>query len=134
MANSSDDTAGGDKKGGATLIDHETGREHRLPIVGGTMGPRALDVQGLYGKTGLFTYDPGFTSTAACRSAITYIDGEAGLPLHRGDRIEDLAENCQFTGGCFLLPTGALPAKEQTEGFEHANTYHKMQHEQRDGF
>ncbi|MDA7984433.1 MAG: citrate synthase [Alphaproteobacteria bacterium] len=130
MANSSDDKGGGDKKGGATLIDHETGREHRLPIVGGTMGPRALDVQGLYGKTGLFTYDPGFTSTAACRSAITYIDGEAGLLLHRGYRIEDLAENCKFTEVCYLLLNGELPDKEQHEDFEHAITYHTMLHEQ----
>ncbi|MGR4001262.1 MAG: citrate synthase [Alphaproteobacteria bacterium] len=124
------DTEKGGESAGATLIDHETGLEYKIPIVGGTIGPRALDVQGLYAKTGLFTYDPGFTSTAACKSAITYIDGEEGLLLHRGYRIEDLAENCKFTEVCYLLLHGELPSQQQFEDFENAITYHTMLHEQ----
>ena len=96
--------ASNDKKTGFTLIDHETGESHELPAVKGVLGPRAVDVRALYGTTGLFTYDPGFTSTASCESAITFIDGEAGRLLHRGYAIEDLAGHCKFTEVCYLLP------------------------------
>ena len=84
----------------------------------------------LYGTTGLFTYDPGFTSTASCESAITFIDGEAGRLLHRGYAIEDLAGHCKFTEVCYLLLHGELPNKEQHQTFERRITYHTMLHEQ----
>ena len=70
----------------------------RFPLLTGTIGPDVIDIRKLYGETGLFTYDPGFTSTAACRSKITYIDGDEGILLHRGYRIEDLAEQQQLPG------------------------------------
>jgi citrate synthase len=69
------------------------GADHVYPLLHGTVGPDVVDIRKLYGETGAFTYDPGFTSTASCQSAITYIDGEAGILLHRGYPIDQLAEN-----------------------------------------
>ena len=80
-----------------------------LPLLSGTVGPQVVDVRKLYSTTGLFTYDPGFTSTAACESAITYIDGDKGVLLHRGYAINDLARNCDFLEVCHLLLRGELP-------------------------
>ena len=73
-----------------------------LPALSGTTGPDVIDVQALYKQTGMFTYDPGFTSTASCSSTITYIDGEAGILLYRGYPIEQLAEKCTFLEVCYL--------------------------------
>ncbi len=113
-----------------TLIDHSTGKSYDFPILGGSVGPKVIDVRSLYRETGYFTYDPGFTSTGSCESKITYIDGEAGVLMHRGYAIEDLAEKSDFMEVCYLLLHGELPTKEQKTEFENAITYHTMVHEQ----
>ena len=114
----------------ATLTDNETGRSWEFPVMEGSVGPRVIDISALYGETGMFTYDPGFTSTASCDSAITYIDGAEGLLMHRGYRIEDLAEHSDFMEVCYLLLHGELPNKTEKEQFTHSITYHTMVHEQ----
>ncbi|TGG95704.1 citrate (Si)-synthase [Natronospirillum operosum] len=100
-----------------------------LPVYSGTMGPDVVDVRNLV-KKGLFTYDPGFVSTASCESNITYIDGGKGLLLHRGYPIEELAENADYLETCFLLLYGELPTAEQIEEFRSTITHHTMVHEQ----
>ncbi|MCS6778266.1 MAG: citrate synthase [Geminicoccaceae bacterium] len=106
------------------------GEPVELPILAGTMGPSVLDVRKLYATTGLFTYDPGYTSTASCESKITYIDGDNGILLHRGYRIEDLASRCTYLEVCYLLLHGELPTRAQLQEFVHNITYHTMVHEQ----
>jgi citrate synthase len=101
-----------------------------LPVLSGTIGPDVLDVQTLHKQTGMFTYDPGFTSTASCRSTITYIDGDAGVLLYRGYPIEQLAERCSFLEVCYLLLNGELPNKAEMETFENTITMHTMVHDQ----
>jgi citrate synthase len=96
----------------------------------GTIGPDAIDIRKLYGETGLFTYDPGFTSTASCSSKITYIDGEEGVLLHRGYRIEDLAEKSNFLEVAYLILNGELPSAAEYDDFTKGVTYHTMIHEQ----
>ncbi|MEI6706561.1 MAG: citrate synthase [Methylococcales bacterium] len=105
-----------------------------LPVLSGTIGPDVLDVQTLYKNTGMFTYDPGFTSTASCRSTITYIDGDAGVLLYRGYPIEQLAEKCTFLEVCYLLLNGELPTKPQMDKFEGTITMHTMVHDQLTNF
>jgi citrate synthase len=105
-----------------------------LPIYGSTLGPSVVDVSKLYGTTDMFTYDPGFTSTASCASKITYIDGDAGILLYRGYPIDQLAEQGDFIETCYLLLYGELPNKEQREEFEIAVTHHTMIHEQMSRF
>jgi citrate synthase len=117
-----------------TLTDNTTGRSLELPILGGSVGPRAIDVSKLYAETGYFTYDPGFTSTASCDSNITYIDGEVGILMHRGYLIEDLAEHSDFMDVCYLLLHGELPSVEEKTAFEKSITYHTMLHEQMNNF
>lgn len=85
-----------------------------MPILSGSVGPDVVDIRKLYGSTGCFTYDPGFTSTAACRSRITYIDGDEGVLLHRGYRIEDLAEKSDFLEVAYLILFGELPTAAGT--------------------
>ena len=85
------------------------GSNHSYPVLDGTVGPEVVDIRKLYGQTGMFTYDPGFTSTASCESAITYIDGEKGILLHRGYPIDQLAENSSFMEVAYLLVHGELP-------------------------
>ncbi|MFD1627122.1 citrate synthase [Azospirillum griseum] len=116
--------------GTLTLTDNVTGKTVTLPLLEGSTGPRVVDIRKLYAATGYFTYDPGFTSTAACDSAITYIDGDDGILLHRGYAIADLADNCDFLEVCHLLLNGELPNAEQKAGFERTITYHTMVHEQ----
>ncbi len=125
---SAETTAAG--KDTVTLTDNQTGRSWDLPILGGTEGPRVIDVRRLYTDTGFFTYDPGYASTASCDSNITFIDGDEGILRHRGYAIEDLAEHSDFMEVCYLLLHGELPNKEQSKEFEHAITYHTMLHEQ----
>ena len=120
----------GNGKDHVTLVDHSTGKSHDLPLMGGTTGPKVIDVRKLYAETGHFTYDPGFTSTGSCESEITYIDGDAGILLHRGYRIEDLAEHCSFLEVCYLLLRGVLPNEAEKSEFEQTITYHTMVHEQ----
>ena len=100
-----------------------------LPIRDGSTGPSVIDVSSLTGN-GYFTYDPGFVSTASCESAITYIDGGAGVLLHRGYPIEQLAENADFLETCYLLLHGELPNAEQKANFDATITNHTMVHEQ----
>ena len=113
-----------------TMIDNRSGQSWELPIIGGSLGPSVVDIRRFYAETGMFTYDPGFTSTGSCDSGITYIDGEAGILLHRGYRIEDLAEHSDFMEVCYLLLHGELPDAQQKATFEHNITYHTMLHEQ----
>ena len=106
------------------------GKDYALPIYEGTIGPDVIDITRLYGDTGNFTYDPGFTSTASCESKITYIDGDEGLLLYRGYPISELAENGNFLETCHLLLYGELPNKAQQEKFDELVTTHTMVHEQ----
>ncbi len=106
------------------------GRSYRLPIHSPSVGPDGIDIRSLYAESGLFTYDPGFTSTASCRSKITYIDGDEGELLYRGYAIEDLAEKSHFLEVCYVLLYGQLPTAEQLEDFETRVTRHTMLHEQ----
>ncbi|MBC8119407.1 MAG: citrate (Si)-synthase [Burkholderiaceae bacterium] len=101
-----------------------------LPIHVGTIGPDVIDIRQLYGKTGKFTYDPGFMSTAACDSSITYIDGDKGELLYRGYPIEQLATQCDYLETCYLLLYGELPNVSQKEAFDKTVTYHTMVNEQ----
>jgi citrate synthase len=101
-----------------------------LPIYSPTLGPEVLDIRKLYAQGDVFTYDPGFTSTAACESAITYIDGDKGELLHRGYPIEQLAEHSHFLEVCYLLLYGNLPGGDQLKDFEARVTNHTMVHEQ----
>lgn len=113
-----------------TLTDNETGKQYEFPILDGTTGPRVIDIRKLYGETGMFTYDPGFTSTAACESGLTFIDGDEGVLLHRGYTISDLAEKSDYLEVCYLLLNGELPTKEQKDEFVNTVTRHTMVHEQ----
>jgi citrate synthase len=117
-----------------TLTDNSTGKSLELPILSGSIGPRAIDVSRLYAETGCFTYDPGFTSTASCDSDITYIDGEEGVLMHRGYLIEELAESSDFMDVCYLLLHGELPNTKEKNKFEKSITYHTMLHEQMNYF
>jgi citrate synthase len=101
-----------------------------FPVLGGSEGPEVIDVRALYGKTGKFTYDPGFMSTASCRSNITYIDGDKGILQYRGYPIEQLAEQCTFLEVAYLILNGELPNKKQLEEFVTIVTRHTMVHEQ----
>lgn len=101
-----------------------------FPIFGGTIGPDVVDVRSLYAKTGKFTYDPGFMSTASCRSNITYIDGDEGVLLYRGYPIEQLAEKCDFLEVAYLILNGELPNKLQKVEFDDIVTKHTMVHDQ----
>ena len=100
-----------------------------LPVHSGSLGPDCIDIGKLYKETGSFTYDPGFMSTASCRSAITYIDGDAGVLLYRGYPIEQLAKQSNFTEVSYLLMNGNLPNKTELAKFEHEVTHHTMMHE-----
>jgi citrate synthase len=101
-----------------------------LPIYKGTLGPDVVDIRRLYSDGGVFTYDPGFTSTGSCESAITYIDGDKGELLYRGYPIEQLAERSHFLEVCYLLLYGELPTAGELEDFEARVTKHTMLHEQ----
>ena len=90
-----------------------------FPIYDGTIGPEVLDIAKLYGESGMFTYDPGFTSTASCESKITYIDGDEGVLLYRGYPIEQLAEHGDFLETCYLLLYGELPTPQQKADFDY---------------
>ncbi|THD58488.1 citrate synthase [Phenylobacterium sp.] len=110
------------------------GKTIDLPILKGTTGPDVVDIRKFYAESDAFTYDPGFTSTASCESKITYIDGDAGILLHRGYKIGELAEKSTFLDTCYLLLHGELPTAAQFTEFEHTITYHTMLHEQFDRF
>jgi citrate synthase len=101
-----------------------------LPVYHATEGPDVVDIRKLYADTDLFTYDPGFTSTASCESDITFIDGDKGILLYRGYPIDQLAQQSNFLEVCYLLLYGELPTPKQMAGFERTITYHTMVHEQ----
>ena len=101
-----------------------------LPVYSGSIGPDVIDIRKLYGQTGMFTYDPGFMSTASCQSAITYIDGDKGELLYRGYPIEQLAVNCDFMEVSYLILNGELPTPEQKSDFDQQVTRHTMVNEQ----
>ncbi len=118
-----------DAKGKVTL-NYGPDKNLDLSTYGGTIGPDVFDIRTLYGKTGMFTYDPGFMSTAACKSKITYIDGDKGVLLYRGYPIEQLAVNCDFLEVSYLLLNGELPTKAEKQKFDWTVTRHTMVHEQ----
>ncbi len=110
------------------------GQSYDLPIYSPTAGPDVIDIRKLYGQAGVFTYDPGFTSTASCDSTITFIDGDKGELLHRGYPIDQLAEKSHYLEVCYLLLYGALPTAQELENFENMVTRHTMIHEQMHNF
>jgi citrate synthase len=111
-------------------ITYGEGKSIEYPLMSGTVGPQVIDIRKLYNDTGLFTYDPGFLSTASCTSKITYIDGDAGVLLYRGYPIDQLATQCDFLEVCYLLLRGELPNAEQKKLFDYTVTRHTMVHEQ----
>ncbi|WP_150524874.1 citrate synthase [Roseibium sediminis] len=110
------------------------GKNHTYEIKDGTIGPSVVDISSLYKDSGMFTYDPGFTSTASCESKITYIDGDEGTLLYRGYPIEQLADHGDFLESCYLLLYGELPNKMEKDDFVNRVTYHTMIHEQMSKF
>src|SRR5471030_1563748 len=119
-----------DKKATLTLQGHDP---IELDVLSGTLGQDEIDIRTL-GSKGLFTYDPGFTSTASCESKITYIDGEEGVLLYRGYPIEQIAEHGDFLETCYLLLYGELPTPSQKTDFDNRVTHHTMVHEQMSRF
>lgn len=117
-----------------TLLDENSQLLCELPVLKGTIGPDVIDVQALYKNTGMFTYDPGFTSTASCSSDITYIDGEKGILLYRGYPIEQLAKRGIFLEVCYLLLYDELPTADELTAFEQNITMHTMVHDQLTNF
>src|SRR6202167_5223672 len=109
-------------------------KNYNFPIYDGTIGPEVVDISKLYAEAGIFTYDPGFTSTASCESKITYIDGDLGVLLYRGYPIADLAEHGDFLETCYLLLYGELPTATQKADFDNRVTHHTMVHEQMSRF
>ncbi|ALR21693.1 citrate synthase [Sphingobium baderi] len=116
----------------ATLTIGEETKDYA--VLDGTVGPQVIDVRKLYANTGMFTYDPGFTSTASCESGLTYIDGDEGVLLHRGYPIGQLAEQSSFMEVSYLLLNGELPSKQQLDDFTRTITRHTMVNEQLTAF
>ena len=106
------------------------GKDYSYPVLSGSTGPDVIDIRKLYGQTGAFTYDPGFTSTASCESGLTYIDGDAGVLLHRGYPIDQLAEQSSFLEVAYLMIHGELPDAAELKEFTYTITRHTMVHEQ----
>ena len=117
-----------------TLTRGESPSVCELPVLSGTVGPDVIDIRTLHKQTGLFTYDPGFTSTASCSSAITYIDGDKGILLYRGYPIEQLAEKCDFLEVCYLLMNNDLPNARELKDLIKCTTEHTMVHDQLTNF
>ncbi len=112
------------------VLSYGDGKSIEFPVMSGTVGPDVIDIRTLYGKTGMFTYDPGFLSTASCQSHITYIDGDKGELRYRGYPIEQLAAHCDFLETCYLLLKGDLPNPAQKKDFVNLVTHHTMVNEQ----
>ncbi|MAS45682.1 MAG: citrate (Si)-synthase [Rhodobacteraceae bacterium] len=110
------------------------GKTYDFPIYSGTLGPDVVDIGKLYAQADVFTFDPGFTSTGSCESAITFIDGDKGELLYRGYPIDQLAEKSHYLEVCYLLLYGELPTAAQMEDFEGRVTKHTMLHEQMKNF
>ncbi len=120
------------QKNSATLTVNN--KQIELPVYSGSVGPDVVDIRKLYAQGDVFTYDPGFTSTASCESQITYIDGDAGVLLYRGYPIDQLAEQSNFLEVCYLLANGELPTESEYKRFDKDITYHTMLHAQFDRF
>jgi len=120
----------GGVSGAMTLTDNATGKSVELPVMEGSIGPQVIDIRRLYAQTGYFTYDPGFMATAACRSSITYIDGDEGILMYRGYPIQELAAKSDFLEVAYLLLHGELPTAKQRTQFVFDITHHTMVHEQ----
>ena len=116
--------------GTKVVLNYGGGKSVEFPVMKGTVGPDVVDIRTLYGKTGMFTYDPGFLSTASCQSRITYIDGDKGELLYRGYPMEQLAAHCDFLEVCYLLLKGELPTPAQKKEFVTTVTQHTMVNEQ----
>ena len=113
----------------SSKLTSDAGRSSDLPMISGTHGPDVADIRKLYKDTGIFTYDPGFATTASCKSAITFIDGDEGVLLYRGYPIDQLAEHSTYLEVCYLLMNGELPDQEQHDSFVHIIKTHTMVHE-----
>jgi citrate synthase len=113
-----------------TLTDDATGKSWKLPVISGSTGPDVIDIRKLYSDTGMFTFDPGYTSTGSCESKITFIDGDKGILLHRGYPIDQLAEKSDFLEVAYLLEHSELPNAAQKKDWVKHITYHTMVHEQ----
>jgi len=120
-----------DKK---AVLSWGEGKSVDFPVMSGSMGSDVIDIRTLYAKTGMFTYDPGFMSTAHCRSSITYIDGDIGELFYRGYPIEQIAAQCDFPEVCYLLLNGELPNTKQKTDFVNIVTRHTMVHDQLNRF
>jgi len=121
-----------ENKGAAQLTIN--GKTYDLPVLAGSVGPDVIDIRTLYRDAGVFTYDPGFTSTASCESQITYIDGDEGVLLYRGYPIDQLADNASFIETAYLLLHGDLPTKDELHSFDWTIRRHTMLHDQFDQF
>ena len=117
------------KPAGSATLTYKN-KQFELPTFSGTEGPEVVDIRKLYGEADVFTYDPGFTSTASCESDITFIDGDKGILLYRGYSIDQLADHSDFLEVCYLLLHGELPGKAEKTKFDRAITMHTMVHEQ----
>ncbi|MBI5815493.1 MAG: citrate synthase [Nitrospinae bacterium] len=112
-----------------TITDNSTGKTVELPIKRGSLGPSVIDIGKLYSELGMFTYDPGFMSTGACESSITFIDGDKGILLYRGYPIEQLADHSDHLEACYLLWYGRLPSQKELEEFKWIISHHSMVHQ-----
>ncbi len=112
-----------------TITDNATGKSVECPVNKGTYGAPVIDTKNVYKELGMFAFDPGFAATASCRSAITYLDGEQGVLLHRGYPIDQLAAQSSFLEVCYLLIYGELPTRVQMDGFSASINKHTMVHE-----
>src|ERR1051326_8570708 len=117
------------KSAGSATLTYKN-KSYELPTFSGSEGPEVVDIRKLYGEADIFTYDPGFTSTASCESDITFIDGDKGILLYRGYSIDQLAEHSNFLEVCYLLLHGDLPTQKQMGAFHRSITRHTMVHEQ----
>ncbi len=117
-------------KAAVSIVEAGAEKTGSYPLMKGTVGPSVIDIRKLYGETGYFTYDPGFTSTASCESKITYIDGDEGVLLYRGYDIADLAEQSDFMETSYLLLFGELPDTKELKQFKYDVLHHTMLHEQ----
>ena len=117
------------KKTGSASLATGGGSNIDFDVLSGTVGPDVVDIRKLYAQTGQFTYDPGFTSTASCQSEISYIDGDAGVLLHRGYSIDELAEHSDYLEVCYLLLNGELPTPAEYNEFNDAIRMHTMLNE-----